>query len=107
MNRLVGTEQSIVSRARALSDPTRLTILRTLLVEGELSCGEIAERFPLAQPTISHHLNTLVRAGFVAMRKQGQHHYFKASPEMLRAFANALLQLTHESKTEHTPHKEG
>ncbi|MFQ3611883.1 MAG: metalloregulator ArsR/SmtB family transcription factor [Fimbriimonadales bacterium] len=107
MNRTVELEQTIVRKARALSDPTRLTILHTLLLEGELSCGQVAERFPLAQPTISHHLNTLVQAGFVAMRKQGQHHYFKASPEMLRAFAQSLLQLTGEPKTEHTPYKEG
>jgi DNA-binding transcriptional ArsR family regulator len=71
------TEREATQVARALADPTRLSILRTLLQHGELSCGELAERFPIAQSTVSHHLNTLMQAELVAMRKQGQHHYFR------------------------------
>ncbi len=86
-------EQRAIRIARALADPTRLSILRTLLQHSELSCGELAERFPIAQSTVSHHLNALMNAGLVAMRKQGQHHYFRAVRETLCSFAQWLATL--------------
>lgn len=86
-------EQRAIQIARALADPMRLNILRTLLQHSELSCGELAERFPIAQSTVSHHLNILMNAGLAAMRKQGQHHYFRAVRETLCSFAQWLAAL--------------
>ncbi len=105
-------EKRIVRWARALADPTRLKLFLTILRGGELSCGELAEQFPIAQSTVSHHLNILMDAGLVAMRKQGQHHYFRACPEALKQFAHTLTEWARPSahaypeETEHT-HKEG
>ncbi len=87
------SEQQAVQIARALADPTRLSLLRALLLHAELSCGELANRFPIAQSTVSHHLNALMQAGLVAMRKQGQRHYFRAVRETLCAFAQWLATL--------------
>jgi DNA-binding transcriptional ArsR family regulator len=42
---------------------------------------------------VSHHLNTLMQAELVAMRKQGQHHYFRAVRDTLCAFARWLATL--------------
>ncbi len=78
--------------ARALADPTRLSILLALVKGGELSCGELAEQFPIAQSTVSHHLNILIEAGLVSMRKQGQHHYFRVCPDALNQLAQTLQQ---------------
>lgn len=88
---------------RALADPTRLNILRTLLQHGELSCGELAERFPIAQSTVSHHLNALMRADLVAMRKQGQHHYFRALRATLLALTEWLATLDQTEYDSITP----
>lgn len=79
--------------ARALSDPTRLSLLRAIAEHGELSCGELAERFPIAQSTVSHHLNVLMNAGLVEMRKQGQHHLFRVRMEPLQAFCEQMLRM--------------
>ncbi|MFN4033774.1 MAG: ArsR/SmtB family transcription factor [Fimbriimonadales bacterium] len=98
------SEHQAVLIARALADPTRLSILRALLQHSELSCGEIAHRFPIAQSTVSHHLNALMQAGLVAMRKQGQHHYFRAVRETLCAFAQWLATL--EETVCHTTQEE-
>ncbi|GIV09465.1 MAG: hypothetical protein KatS3mg019_1556 [Fimbriimonadales bacterium] len=87
------SERGAIQIARALADPMRLSILRMLLQHPELSCGELTERFPVAQSTVSHHLNVLMTAGLVAMRKQGQHHYFRAVRETLCGFAQWLTTL--------------
>ena len=49
----------------ALSDPTRLTILRTLNKK-PLTQAEIARALRLRPPTISHHLKHLRLAGLIA-----------------------------------------
>ena len=55
---------------RALSDPTRREILR-LLKRGDLSAGELAERFPLAKSTLSGHFNVLRHAGLIVAERRG------------------------------------
>ena len=55
---------------QALRDPTRREILR-LLSTGDLSAGEIAERFPLAKSTLSGHFNVLKHAGLIVSEKNG------------------------------------
>ena len=55
---------------QALSDPTRREILR-LLREGDLSAGQIAERFSLANSTLSGHFNVLKHAGLIVAERQG------------------------------------
>jgi DNA-binding transcriptional ArsR family regulator len=56
---------------KALNDPTRRQIL-DLLRERDLNAGEIAERFDMSKPSISHHLDLLRQAGLVDSVKQGQ-----------------------------------
>lgn len=56
---------------KALSDPTRRTILQ-LLKERDLSAGEIADHFNISKPSISHHLNILKQAKLVVDERQGQ-----------------------------------
>lgn len=56
---------------KALSDGTRREILR-LLRRGDLTAGEIADRFSISKPSISHHLNLLKHAGLVLDVRRGQ-----------------------------------
>lgn len=67
---------------KALADPTRLKILH-LLKHGELCVCEIITAMEKPQPTISHHLNILKRAGFLKWRKEGVWiHYSLSNPKI-------------------------
>ena len=55
---------------RALGDPTRREIVR-LLRAGDLTAGELAERFNLARSTLSEHCAVLKDAGLVVTERQG------------------------------------
>jgi len=55
---------------KALADPTRREILR-LLRKGEMTAGEIAERFDTSKPTLSHHFAVLRDADLVSARREG------------------------------------
>jgi DNA-binding transcriptional ArsR family regulator len=56
---------------KALADPTRREILR-LLRRREMTAGEIAERFEMTKPTMSHHFAVLKQADLVTSRRDGQ-----------------------------------
>jgi DNA-binding transcriptional ArsR family regulator len=56
---------------RALADPTRREILR-MLRGGDLAAGEIAARFDMTAPTVSHHLSVLKEAGLVQAERNGR-----------------------------------
>lgn len=56
---------------KALSDPTRREIIR-LLTAGDLTAGEIADRFDMSKPSISHHLGVLKQAELVVDERRGQ-----------------------------------
>lgn len=68
------------TQLRALSDPTRLEILRALS-RRELQAGEIAARFPVSRPAISHHLRVLSEAGLVRMRRRAQSRLYSIDAE--------------------------
>lgn len=62
-----------------LADKTRLMILE-LLAEQELCECEITAALGLTQPTTSHHLGILERAGLVASRRDGKWVFHRLVP---------------------------
>jgi DNA-binding transcriptional ArsR family regulator len=70
---------------KALSDDTRIAILRHVLVEKEIACQELMKRFPLSQPTMSHHFNKLVDAGILNNRKDGVLWFYSLNDKYLQS----------------------
>lgn len=73
----------------ALADPTRETIVR-LLIEGEKSVGEIAERLPVSRPAVSKHLRVLEQARIVDARSEGTRNVYAVRPDALAALRDEL-----------------
>ncbi len=51
--------------AKSMGHPARIAILKELAERNECICGEIVELLPLAQSTVSQHLQELKKAGLV------------------------------------------
>lgn len=66
----------------ALASTARRKIL-AYLNAGELTAGEIGERFDFSKPALSNHLRILEDAGLIAREKRGQFVYFRQVPERL------------------------
>jgi DNA-binding transcriptional ArsR family regulator len=67
--------QELADLFRALSDPTRLRILSTLL-ETELSVQEIAERLEMSHSAISHQLGGLRQMRILKAQKRGRQVFY-------------------------------
>ncbi len=61
----------IGERFRALGEPSRLKLVRALLVR-ERSVGELVEITRLSQANTSRHLQTLTNAGILGRRREGR-----------------------------------
>ena len=59
----------------ALAHPTRREILR-LLRGGEMTAGELAARFDMSKPSVSHHFAALKQADMIGSRRDGQQIYY-------------------------------
>lgn len=77
--------ESLARVLHALADPTRLLIVSALLhaPRGELHGREIQEHLGLRQPTASHHLRKLARAGVIVREQRGPYGYFHVAPDAL------------------------
>ena len=67
---------------RALADPTRRGILE-LLRDGELTAGEISERFPMSNAVVSKHLAVLKEAGLVRDIRRGKYIFYELNTSVL------------------------
>ncbi len=83
---------------KALSDPTRREILQ-LLRHGEMTAGELAERFArLTKPTMSHHFAVLKDADLVTTRREGQQIYYSLNTTVAEDLAALLWDLLPRSR---------
>src|SRR6267378_5263810 len=67
----------------ALADPTRRAIVERLLVEGELSVGDVAAPFAVSGPAITRHLQVLEQAGLIERRIERQWRFVRVRADAL------------------------
>jgi ArsR family transcriptional regulator len=79
-------DQELAELAKALAHPARAAIVRFLLDGGDCICGDIVDRLPLAQATVSQHLKVLKQAGWITGEVDGPRVCYCARPETLQRF---------------------
>jgi len=77
----------------ALADEIRLRIVRLLARSSALCACEIEQAFDLGQPTISHHLRVLRRAGLVGCERRGIWAYYFLKRDAVKAIAQSLKEM--------------
>jgi ArsR family transcriptional regulator, arsenate/arsenite/antimonite-responsive transcriptional repressor len=77
-----------------IRDPIRMEIVFLLSEKPEMNVTDIAARFNVSRPAISHHLRVLHDAGLVGRKKVGQEVYYSLNRRLivdgLRQIANNL-----------------
>ena len=77
---------------KALNDPARREILK-MLQKQDLTAGEIAAKFDMTAPSVSHHLDKLKRAGLVTTVKQGQFIHYSINTTIIDDILQYILTL--------------
>jgi DNA-binding transcriptional ArsR family regulator len=92
--------ESLLRILKALSDPTRLRILR-YLSEEPLTPTQLSQRLRLRSSTVVHHLNTLRLATLVQLKVgPGKEKYYSAREESVEAAHRALQEFLSQEEVE-------
>ncbi len=79
---------------KAIADPTRREILR-LLRRGEMTAGDLAERFDMTKPTMSHHFSVLKEADLLTSRRDGQQIWYGLNTTVVQDLMAWVMDLIH------------
>jgi DNA-binding transcriptional ArsR family regulator len=101
---MTASDASLDRALHAIADPTRRRILQALR-EGAaakvadknpaglgpcLCAGDIEERVRLSQPTISHHMAILTKAGLVEATKRQQWRWYRRNEKAIKSVVKTL-----------------
>lgn len=84
----------------AIADPARRRILQALKEKAAnsqskdtgLCAGDVELRVKLSQPTISHHMRILVKAGLVEVKKQGTWRWYRRNQKLISEMTRRLKE---------------
>lgn len=83
---------------KALSDTTRMNMIRLLLRHKEFSCHELSRKFSLSQPALSHHFNKLIETKIINMRKDGTANFYSINKEYLNNIGIDIKKIIKKGK---------
>jgi ArsR family transcriptional regulator len=92
------TDKQLVFALKAVADPARLRILRLLREKGQCSIGkgvgmcacDVEDHIRLSQPTISHHMAVLRKAGLVVAEKHGLWMWYRRDEKAVRELGREM-----------------
>lgn len=84
----------MAGKFRMLSDATRLSILRTLMFEGERNVGQVVEATGGTQANVSKHLKLLAGAGLIARRKEGLNVLYRLHDPLIETICHLVCDTT-------------
>jgi DNA-binding transcriptional ArsR family regulator len=92
------SEAELTRKLNAIADPARRNILAALKERGQNSIGkdvglcasDIEQRMHLSQPTISHHMAVLKKAGLIDATKLGLWVWYRRNETAIRSLHREL-----------------
>lgn len=79
---------------RALSHPARIAILRKIIKHPDpngLTASKIMENLPLAQPTISNHIQYLRLKKFIKAKRKGQNVFYILNSDLPNTYMGIII----------------
>lgn len=92
-------EKQTATIFKAFCDENRIKILQ-LLIDGEKCACKLLEAMNITQPTLSHHMKTLLDSGIVNGRKEGKWMHYSISKKGLEKAEEYLDFLKNNGKEE-------
>lgn len=96
LNDTTVSDEQLVKIFKALSDPTRLDILRIIKNHdyyGECACNVFNDQIDMSQPTMSYHMKMLREAGLITVRKEAREKFVTINHDLLKSFFPNFLEL--------------
>jgi ArsR family transcriptional regulator len=85
--------EQLAGLAWAVAHPARVRIIRLLASREACVCGEIVDRLPLAQSTVSQHLKILKESGLIQGEVDGPKVCYCINPQKLQKLKALVAKL--------------
>ncbi|MCE9605502.1 MAG: metalloregulator ArsR/SmtB family transcription factor [Planctomycetia bacterium] len=85
--------ERLAELAWAVAHPARVRIVRLLISRKACVCGEIVDRLPLAQSTVSQHLKILKESGLIQGEVDGPKVCYCIHPTKLKELKKLIASL--------------
>lgn len=85
--------RQLAARFAALSHPARIRILQHLACQESCCCGDVVQKFDLAQSTVSQHLKVLVEAGLVTFEPDRRRSRYRIDRTALSGLSDQVANL--------------
>jgi ArsR family transcriptional regulator len=84
--------EELAAILKAVADPVRLRLVSIIAssTNGEACACDLPELVERSQPTTSHHLGQLIKAGIVEREQRGKWAWFRLRPQRLEALGQLL-----------------
>ncbi len=93
--------EHVAERFRVLGDATRLSIISSLIDDGEQNVGQLVDGLGLGQANVSKHLRILQSAGIVARRPEGTAAYYSVTdPSLMSICSTVCTRLRAQAKAD-------
>lgn len=88
--------QDLAEVFKALSDPTRVRLLDHIArsTDGTACACHLPDQLGISQPTLSHHMQRLVKAGLVDREQRGRWAHYTVRPDSLEPIRQLLDDTT-------------
>ncbi|HYM81274.1 MAG TPA: metalloregulator ArsR/SmtB family transcription factor [Candidatus Limnocylindria bacterium] len=86
-------DRELARLAKALGHPARAAIVRILIRAGDCVCGDLVSRLPLAQATVSQHLQVLKDAGVIRGEIDPPRVCYCINPETIERLEDLIREL--------------
>lgn len=96
-NHFTDEQNEIALTFKALGHPARIAIVQHILETKSCICGDLVEKFPLSQATISQHLKELKGANIIQGTIEGNSICYCLNPETLDKM-NAIISVFIEAE---------
>lgn len=90
---MIKNDEDIVKIGKALSDKTRVRILKEIVSRESISCGDAEKIAGLSQPTVSHHLKILTDCHLLISEKKGRHITVRVNKGTLKEYLSAISSI--------------
>jgi len=87
--------QRLAAVLKAIAEPTRLRLLSLVAARptGEACICDLTAPVALTQPTVSHHMKTLVEAGLLEREQRGKWAYYRMVPGAMDSLAALISKV--------------
>lgn len=87
----LSAKERYVTVMKALSDPTRLEMIRLIGASDEYACTSLERELPVSKSTISYHVKILSHASLVSVRREGKFFFYRVHRDVLDYYTPQLL----------------